>query len=56
MSNEEVTELGKAHLAELFEAGDYDEKTKERMLFAFAQGFLAGELKQITKRINELQK
>ena len=55
MSYTEIQELGKKHLAELFEAGQFDEETKRRMLVAFAQGFFAGELKQITKRINELQ-
>ena len=56
MSYEEITELGKTSLAELFEAGQFDEKTKRRMLVAFAHGFLAGEIKQINKRVNELMK
>ena len=56
MSNEEITELGKTHLAGLFEAGQFDEKTRKRMLVAFAQGFLAGEIRQINKRVNELMK
>ena len=56
MSNEEIIELGKTHLADLFEAWQFDEATKRRMLVAFTQGFLAGEIKQINKRVNELMK
>ena len=56
MSNKEILEIGKTDLAELFEAGDMDQKTRKRMLVAFVHGFLAGEIKQINKRVNELMK
>ena len=56
MSYEEILEIGKTHLADLFEAGQFNEETKAKMLVAFTQGFLAGEIRQINKRVNELQK
>lgn len=55
MNYKEIIELGKKQLSDLFEIGEYTEQTKKRMLMAFAEGFVQGELRQINKRVKEIQ-
>lgn len=53
MEYNEMKELARKQLTELFNAGQMDEETQERMIVAFINGFLKGEMYQLNKRIQE---
>ena len=57
MSTEEIREQGIKHFENNmgFLWDGYTDAVKESVLFAYVQGFLAGELFKINERIQELQ-
>ena len=54
MSYTEMKELGEKQLSDLFEIGDYDEEMRRKMIVAFVEGFLQGEINQMKVHINIL--
>ena len=56
MDNKEIREQGIKHFENNMSCvwSGYTDAVKEEVLFAYTQGFLAGELHQINKRVQEL--
>jgi hypothetical protein len=56
MNNETLEQIGRRHFTDYMGSvfTDKSEEMQANMIFAFVQGYLAGELHQINKRMEEL--
>ena len=55
MNYEEIKQLGEKQLSDLFEIIECEEIIKKRMVVAFIEGFVQGELHQINRAAQRLQ-